>query len=767
MDPRHVSAMRSLLLLLALAALVVAGTASYVAGERTVSFWDEAAYQDMAQAQVVAVRELRASVPAGLRQWLVAVWRSTGRDHSTLFTLPLVPSIFLFGGSRLTYVLSLALVYLPPYALVVGALAAALAPSAGGRVSWPAAFFSLLVPATWLPTLRGYPDTGAAALVGLAAVFYLRDDRLARPWQLGLIGTLLALAVLFRRHFAYAGTAIFAALALHAAAVSLVAAAGAWSGAASPWVAARALGHRAGRIGLLGLCTAAAMVLLGWPFVERALGTDFGALYASYQEPAALTLLYFLSYYGGLACGLAALGFALGLRTGTLSWRPTLFVLLFGIISLLQWTVYVRQLGDQYTLHFDVPVVLGLVALVRTIERVGAPRTRRLLLAGCSTYLVLNLAIGVSPLGGALTRAPSGVAAAARGLFAFPYPPQRREDAGELARLAKYLQSQAAPLDPIYVASSSEILNSDLLWHAARALFDEPLSHATSDFWRGRGVNVLQWVPFVDSADAYPLEMLMYAQYVVVVRPVQYHLRPEEQAVVRVAVAAIAEDWAFGQDFTPLPQRFRLTGVGGGGTGLLQRLRWVWPPAVEPLPARFEASAAGAAEVEVYRRVRPTALATAMQTLEAMQRAVGRRPGGQLSWLGLNAAPGAYVVRSSIDGVDGYGMGNSLGGAWDDRPPAPAAVFLYLEPPPPVVLVTGQLSPGDAGCPEVSISVQGIDRSGEVVGERSLRRRVADGAAVALATPTAGAAHLLLTVTGHGPGGCSWHLARLRVTPQA
>src|SRR5262249_37174477 len=156
-----------------------------------------------------------------------------------------------------------------------------------------------------------------------------------------------------------------------------------------------------------------------------------------------------------------------------------------------------------------------------------------------------------------------------------------------VVRLVDYLARAAGDnRKPVYVAASSPNLNDDLLWHANRVLHEDVLSYGSGHFWDSRHLNILHWVPLADSRDTYPLDKLMAAEYVVVATPFQCHPHPEEQKVVQVVVNAFTEPWPFARDFVRLPETFT---VGDG------------------------------VQVAVYRRQRPTSLATAIQTLKAME----------------------------------------------------------------------------------------------------------------------------------------------------
>jgi hypothetical protein len=155
-------------LLIALVTVVLVVTHSYVASERTFYFWDHAVFQDITWKTTAAFRDSAAAGFAELR-------RSYHDDYSALFAVPLVPFQLLFGESRLAYELALALVYFCPFALAVGGLATRLLIAPPRLTFWTAAWLTLLVPMSWVPGLRGYPDAGAATLVLLALTIQMRD----------------------------------------------------------------------------------------------------------------------------------------------------------------------------------------------------------------------------------------------------------------------------------------------------------------------------------------------------------------------------------------------------------------------------------------------------------------------------------------------------------------------------------------------------------------------------------------------------------------
>jgi hypothetical protein len=171
-------------------------------------------------------------------------------------------------------------------------------------------------------------------------------------------------------------------------------------------------------------------------------------------------------------------------------------------------------------------------------------------------------------------------------------------------QLYHYLESVASHNEPIYVAASSGILNDDMLWHAHPNFYKTMMTSSSSaNFWKGYKMNVVHWVPFVDSYDNYPLGELQKAEYIIVTTPFQHHLPIDQQKVIHVVVKCFEEGWPFSKDFQLVPKSFK---IGDGITAY------------------------------IYKRIRPTSLSTLLFTYDQMKAYIQPPPGGRLDWIGLN-----------------------------------------------------------------------------------------------------------------------------------
>lgn len=682
---------------------VIAITSTYVSSEHTFYWWDYITYQKWTRETATTLLE---SSHNGLHKAIdlfLRAWRSTARDYNDFPTLLLFPFFLAFGDSRLVYVLSIALVYLLPFALVLGAIAVKLIPSSPRIVYWSTALLTLLIPVVWAPTLRGYPDAGAALLISLAILVYLQDVKL-RSWrQIALIGFLIATTALFRRHFVYDCIAFFASVILQ----TLIAF-GVQVNQQSRQVWHNLL-KRGTQIGWTVTASLIALTLLGLPFLVKVITTDFHHLYASYEVSSDKSLQYYGLAYGLIAWIVAGLGFAVGIGTRVLSRPVATFIVTFNSFLLLQWVFVLKQPNLHYNLHFTPFVVLGFAAFGWTAWSRLRKRTRTLVLGVSSLYLIFNAVIGLAPVD-LLKNTPihptrfspsysgmgfSGDTAFTKlsALFSAHYPPLRHPDYDEIVRLVEYLRSVAGARDPIYIAASSELFNDSIVVSADTVIADDrPLPQQEQ-------LNVLP-SPTTDSGDFYPLENLFQAQYVVVASPFQHHLRVEEQDVVRVVVDAFSENWEIAQDFTHLPVEFALT---------------------------------NGAVVSVYQRSRSTSRETAQRTLIAMQNYIGARPGGQQDWISLSELPSHKINQSPIRG--NYFLQTS-------NPQGPVTSFLYIGTLPEHVRITGKLRHTDNSCASASLHFDTIDTQGEVINTVELLHHPLDAPKFTLPLQTQNAAYL-------------------------
>jgi hypothetical protein len=659
-----------LLLLLLLFAVTV--TALYVSQERNFHWWI-----DWYHRTTVVVDLLQHSPIAAWQQ----LRNSLAWERNQLFTLPLVPFLLIFGQSRLVYEIALTLVYLVPFSLVMGAIATQLIPQQSRPVFWSTAWLTLLVPVNWVPTFLGIPDTGGALFIALASWLYLQDTRLKQRWRVPIIGILLAIAVLLRRHFTYGVVAFLGALVLQ---VLLEFGQQLHKNAGFVW---RNLVNWFVRLSLIALTVMTVLSIVAWEFTYTAMTRNYGSLYASWRLPLTDMVERYIYFYGWLTWAIVLLGFIAGMVTQTITIPIARFIALAGGIALLEWVVQLRYGNVFYSLHIAPLIVTGLTAFLWTVRLTVARKIRPFILGSFFFYCISNLLFGLMPLH------PLGLTQLERFGFALNMPPLVRPDYDEVTRLVDYLR-QLAPskvtAKPIYVVGTQRLqLSSAGLRAAENILY-------------GKEDSVLQVLaaPQFDSQDGYPLHPLLTAKYLVLpdtlltypgqvtqVPVVEEWVLPQEQDLVKVVFAAFTQNWEIARDFKRLPMQFSL---------------------------------ADGVTVSIYERIRPTAIATAIRTFQHMQQEIGGRPGSQLNWLNLNPDHLQTTIRQNQDGT--YRLTVLADPLLSPAKPQlgaqtslqeNSASFLYVGQRSTQAIVKGWLTLWDKTCISASVAISTYNPTGE------------------------------------------------------
>ena len=645
--------------------VTVAVTSIYVSSEHTFYWWDYAGYN------TATLNTANLSRDSPDKAWR-GVIESLSKEKNLLISLPLVPFILLFGESRLSYILSVSLIYVLPFRLLLGAISAKLIPVYSRRVFWSTVLLSLLIPMSWVPTLRGYLDTGGCVFVALAILVYLQDVKLKSWWKIPLIGFLLAAAILLRRHFAYSAIAFFGAATLQAFMEFIVLIYRKETALSTPKdkdatvpFAYRCLFESAVKLGLIAATSLTILMLVAGDFTRSALTVDYRNLYVAWSLPVNDILTRYADFYGLGTWLLVLIGFSAGILTRTLVPAAAIFVSLFGVLSLVEWLLVLRYGYLHYTIHITPIALLGLSTFFWTTWLTLKGKVRYFMLGAAGLYLVLNAAVGLIPLKIDLSR-----------LFMANFPPLVRSDYDEVVKLVEFLRKLAPNEEPIFIAGASNNFNANILRQANRKL------NPPEGWWKLNTIGR----PQIDSRDTYPLPELLQAQYAVVATPFQQVLptdeqvlRSHEQDVVKVVYDAFTQNWEIARDFQLLPEQFKLE---NGVT------------------------------VSVYRRVRPTNTATAVRTLDAMQRQIVDRPGTQLDWISLHQSiytSANYSVSQESDhlyNIVTHPIKNSK--KLDTS-------FLYLGSISDKAKVTGQLNLPNKQCPGIALRLTLWDKQGKLV----------------------------------------------------
>jgi hypothetical protein len=307
--------------------------------------------------------------------------------------------------------------------------------------------------------------------------------------------------------------------------------------------------------------------------------------------------------------------------------------------------------------------------------------------------LAVNVVLGLYPASPALLKRLGRT-------FAGSWPPLVRSDHAEIVELVESLRDLAKPDEGIFVVASSPAINADLLRHAELALHP------------GQARLRLLRVPTVDSRDRYPLDDLLEAQHVVLVRPLQTHLRPEEQRVLGVVYDLFTTHQEIARDFAPTPVYI---GLAYGVT------------------------------VTVQSRARPTDLTTGLRTLALMEQRIPSRPGLQADWVAVSRRFPSWLSRNP-DGSTACVAHPSRRGE------APSTVLAYVGPRLREAEFDGTVRFIDARCPGATLDFFTVDDEGRLDGLATVRRRPGDDGRFQVRVAPGERGRLALSLLDYGDG---------------
>jgi hypothetical protein len=621
-----------------LIAVSLAITFFYISKEQYFYYWD---YSRSSQQISELILSFRKSPFEGIGLIIISLFD----DYTQLPSLPILPFRIILGESRLGFIYCLVLAYIVSFCLTMGVMLTKVILFNPRTIFWSTSFFTLLIPPVWTSVFRGFPDIGGSTLISLAILTYWRDFNLKTPRQRFLIAFIFAIAVLFRRHFIYSVRAFVITVILYKLFEKLPR-------------------FRRNLFRVLNyfrlFCFRIIHVLLlftvfAFIVIVKALFINYRVLYASYEASVESNIQYYSQSFGLILIFFSVIGFVLGGFNSLIDRRRSIFLLLFGFISIFQWIFFARQINIQYVTHFLPFIVFGNYVFAWTLFKKFNVSLSIYILIFNLFVLIFNIVIALSTF----LELPSKILY----LFSKQELPLFRKDYLSVKSLVEYLRAISSPEKKIYVAASSYSLNYSVFTVAEQQLFEKSILPIS------RNANI-------DSRDFYPLNALLQAHYVVVALPYQYHIASKEQTVVKVVVDAFFQNWAIAQDFTLLPQKFKLE----NGT-----------------------------TVQIYERIRPTSFPTILNTLAVMRSQVSRIPGQEPYWLDTKSdQPSAIIKDPLLKRVQVLRLSISN---------QASAALLYYGRIPEAVKVTGLLS--ISKCPQspepILLKLSTLDKNGKVL----------------------------------------------------
>jgi hypothetical protein len=516
--------------------------ATVLAAVNVYTVWFVAAEHTLYRADQLAYWTYSSRLAADLHQapWsaLQAVaWSVAHADLNLLPSLPIAAVLMVIGDSRLAYLL--AIINLYGLAVLVILLLAVrwLTPIDRTTRSWltvcAASGAVLLLPTLWRPIFIGYLGLGGVALGIVILAVWLGPVSREPSWKiLLLLGFLTAFLALFRRWFVLWGVA-FCGVLLVDAVWRLV------ERRERSWRALLAAARVPVAVG--GAAVVTTMVLAGPITLQR--------LASGYREEFAAFV-----HHGGTAGRLAAVVREFGMMplglvlvaAVTLARRPATrrAAVLVPLHMVLTWLLMIR-IQDHSPHHWYLYLAAALLLLALGLAQVVGRIEQRRLRVGSAAAI---LAVGALTTGVVYLPALGSTGDAVGPLIPRPrVRPAQRADLDEVRRLLGFLDEllEAWPA-PIYVLGNSGTLSEQTLAFANRSLGT-----------RYRSPSMILRAAHIDRRDGFP-RGLLEAGYVVVPRPAQYNMRPEDQQVILIPTASFLSGDGIARAFERLAEEFEL-----------------------------------------------------------------------------------------------------------------------------------------------------------------------------------------------------------------
>lgn len=535
------------------------------------------------------------------------LYLSTKLTHNLLFTA--LPAFFmlLMGPGRVTFVVSLILCFTLPYLLALIANLRALAPADNisiaasesatfrRRLFFVALLAVALLPAFWIAPLRGYPDNLAALPSIVVVLLYLRANRRLSLKERIIVGVLLALAPMFRRHYFYSDIACLAALFIDQVLLlreereSLT----------------KALSSLFFTFGTIGASMVGFLCTFGILFLTQVFAANYSNLYKSAYTPPPESFGYFISAFGLPALLAATLGFVFAYRSGRFQLTKLRFLTIYAVLLALIWPSLGTHVAHHYLLYIMPFMVWGLSFFLYGLffdETICRKRAISILLIvpillyglvndiiAFSHYQTVKQLLPFQIARFAMLRTPIARGDAASLLFSPSYGPLVRNDLSEVKRLIDYLRDNTNKDDKIFAGASWDIAEADALRNAERYFYGR----------KNTRLHLLNQA-YADSSESYPLERMINSKFILVVSPVFYLYSKPGEYLADAFLDMFDKNWQFVSDFELVPGEYKLD---------------------------------DGYKLRVYKRKSATLPAVAVRTLERMRNFVPLVPGGQPIWL--------------------------------------------------------------------------------------------------------------------------------------
>jgi len=508
--------------------------AYYISQERFIYFWDFSTYFNK-------YVYLNQNIFINTKEALEAIFWSIRENKYNYFpALLLAPFSFIFGPSRISYILSVVNLFALPAVILLTFLIHQLASRQGkttGMLPFIALGIILMSPDFWYPILYGFLDIGGIiATTSILLIYLSKPFNELKKRDLLVIAGLIPILVIFRRWYAFWGATFYLVLFLDIWLTSVL---------SKPFNKKKMI-EGILKFTTMAVISAVIYFAVAPTYAQEILVTDYSDMNSAYRRSANLlqSLNNVVSSFGLLYTALFLLGSVEALINKNTR-KFSLFILAQTAIIFVLFSK--TQDFDTHHRYLLLPQLLIFSSLFLNGVVQKITRFKVIVLTGLTVIFMFNFSIAFGFQG---TVKPK------------PYPtiftdirhkPLVRNDMKEVKRLMTTLgKLLVSPEDRVYVLASSDIINSHIL-ASAWIYFDDfkEISEkvlATHD---------------IDRRSGYPTPLLK-ADYVIVPDHVQYHMNPKDQRVVTIPTALFHQNKSIARSFKKLPYEFRLERKGKG-----------------------------------------------------------------------------------------------------------------------------------------------------------------------------------------------------------
>lgn len=505
----------------------------YVSNERFIYTWDFIHYHDFFN--IIGTKFLISPLHS-VGTVLLSIFRM---DYNFFPVSFLIPSYVLFGESRLTYILSLANVFLLPSVLLLTYLINKITTYNNGKINHYLFFLNyltiLLFWPLWVPLLRGYPAILGIIFICIILLIYLSNP-LDQQSKLSLIsiGVLLFLLSISRRWYNFWILSFFIFIILESISNLVL----------IKFQDFTEFKKKLKNIFTIGAVFSFLTLLFAASITLKIIKTEYSHIYSGFDEPYLVKLRNFILHFGSIYILMSIAGVLFTLKR-LAKLRKVVWFFLFQLIFIYITFTEIQAFNLHHFLLLSVSIIVFITLFNKNIlDILKKAYLRMFYTASYSMIVILLFFYVLTPKLNLLYYYSS------YRILPKTYYPLVRSDVDEVYEIVDTLQNLLIndPRSYIYILSSSNLFDDMVLTNAIK-LKKEKYPKLLSK---------LKNTSHVDKRDYFPFELLG-ANYILVSDPIQYHLYDtSEQSIIGIPARDFLENKGIGKFYTKLDYEFEL-----------------------------------------------------------------------------------------------------------------------------------------------------------------------------------------------------------------